>query len=71
MIKVEFENGHEQIYDDLNAAAERLVDAVGVSAVRRIYDCDAEGNEIENGLEYGCEWSVRLCSVNQDTQDNS
>lgn len=69
MIKVEFENGHEEIYDDLDATAEALVDAVGVSGVRRVYDCDAEGDEIEGGRDYGCEWSVELVAL--DTESNS
>jgi hypothetical protein len=71
MIKVEFENGDEQIYDNLDSAAEALLDAVGVGAVRRIYDCDAVGNEIEGGREYGCEWSVKLHGLDEDTEQNS
>lgn len=69
MVKVEYENGHGEIYDDLDAAAKALVDAVGVSGIRRIYDCDAEGNEIKGGREYGCEWSVKLVAL--DTESNS
>jgi len=69
VIKVEYENGHEEVYVDLDAVAEALVDAVGVSGVRRIYDCDGEGNEIEVGREYGCEWSVRVVAL--DTESNS
>jgi hypothetical protein len=71
MINVEFENGDEQLFDDLDAVADALVDAVGVSGIRRIYDCDAEGNEIEDGREYGCEWSVRLYALDEDTEQNS
>ena len=71
MIRVEFENGHEEIFDGLDAVAEALLDAVGVSGVRRIYNCDAEGNEIEGGLEYGCEWSVKLNAVDEDTGQSS
>jgi hypothetical protein len=69
VIKVEFENGHEQIYDDLDAVAEALIEAVGVSVPNRVYDCDHEGNEIDEGRDYACEWSVELVAL--DTESNS
>ena len=71
MIKVEFENGHEQLYDDLDAVAEALGEAVGISIPDRVYDCDAKGDELENGREYGCEWSVKLIVLDKDTDTNS
>jgi hypothetical protein len=60
-----------RFYDDLDAVAEALGEALGISIPDRVYDCDAKREELENGREYGCQWSVKIIVLDKDTEQNS
>ncbi len=60
-VKIEFDDGTEITVNCMAAAETEILSSFGQGGLPiRIYDVDGEGEEIENGKEYSCDWSVSL-----------